>query len=118
MVRIRRGNVAKKRRKNVLRLTRGFCGAHSKLFRTANQQLMKGLKYSYKDRKQRKRIFRKLWIIRINAAIRPHGITYSQLIASLKKIKIALNRKLLAQLIIFDAPSFTKLINLTLSEKL
>lgn len=112
MVRIRRGNVAKKRRKNILRLSRGFRGAHSKLFRTANQQLMKGLKYSYRDRKQRKRVFRKLWIIRINAAIRPYGLTYSQLIAALKKVKIGLNRKLIAQLIIFDAPSFVKLVNL------
>jgi len=85
MVRIRRGNVAKKRRKKILKLTKGYRGAHSKLFRTANQQLMKGLKYSYRDRKNRKRLFRKLWIIRINAVVRSYGTNYSKFISHTKK---------------------------------
>ena len=100
MVRIRRGNVARKRRKKILKLTRGFQGAHSKLFRTANQQLMKGLKYSYRDRKRRKRLFRKLWIIRINAIVRAYGTNYSRFIAHLKKLQIGLNRKMLSQMAI------------------
>ena len=108
MVRIRRGNVAKKRRKKILKLTRGFQGAHSKLFRTANQQLMKGLRYSYQDRKKRKRLFRKLWIIRINATVRLYGTNYSRFISHLKKEKIGLNRKMLSQIAIIDRPTFIK----------
>jgi len=109
MVRIRRGNVAKKRRKKVLKLTKGFRGAHSKLFRTANQQLMKGLKYSYRDRKNRKRLFRKLWIIRINATVRAYGTNYSLFIAHLKRMRYGLNRKVLAQIAILDRPTFIKI---------
>jgi len=110
MVRIRRGNVAKKRRKNILKLARGFCGAHSKLFRTANQQFMKSLKYSYVVRKQRKRLFRRLWITRINATARLNGITYSQFISKLKQNKLCLNRKILAQLSIIDLTTFINII--------
>jgi len=110
MVRIRRGNVAKKRRKKILKLTRGFRGAHSKLFRTANQQLMKGLKYSYRDRKNRKRLFRKLWIIRINAVVRSYGTNYSLFISHLKKMKYGLNRKMLSQIAILDRSTFAKVI--------
>ena len=112
MVRIRRGNVARKRRKKILKLTRGFQGAHSKLFRTANQQLMKGLKYSYRDRKKRKRLFRKLWIIRINAIVRSYGTNYSRFIAHLKKLQIGLNRKMLSQMAILDLPTFVKVMNI------
>lgn len=112
MVRIRRGNVARKRRKKILKLTRGFQGAHSKLFRTANQQLMKGLKYSYRDRKRRKRLFRKLWIIRINAIVRAYGTNYSRFIAHLKKLQIGLNRKMLSQMAILDLPTFVKVMNI------
>ena len=108
MVRIRRGNIAKKRRKKVFKLTRGFRGAHSKLFRTANQQLMKGLRYSYRDRKRRKRVFRKLWIIRINATVRLYGTNYSRFISHLKKERIGLNRKMLSQIAIIARPTFLK----------
>jgi len=108
MVRIRRGNVAKKRRKKVLKLTRGFQGAHSKLFRIANQQLMKGLRYSYRDRKKRKRLFRKLWIIRINAIVRVYGTNYSKFIGQKKKKQYGLNRKMLSQLAILDLSTFLK----------
>jgi large subunit ribosomal protein L20 len=111
MVRIRRGNVAKKRRKKILKLTKGFQGAHSKLFLTANQQLMKSLKYSYRDRKNRKRLFRRLWIIRINATVRSYGTNYSRFIAHLKKMQYGLNRKMLSQMAILDRSTFLKVMS-------
>lgn len=111
MVRVKRGNVARKRRKKILSLASGFRGAHSVLFRIANQQVMKALRYSYVDRKQKKRIFRRIWISRINAAARFHGISYSQLINKLKQSKIDLNRKMLSQIAVLDAATFQSLIN-------
>ena len=110
MVRIRRGNVAKKRRKKILKFTRGSQGAHSKLFRTANQQYMKGLRYSYRDRKTRKRLFRKLWIIQINATARAYGTNYSLFMSHLKKMKFGINRKMLSQMAIFDLSTFVKVL--------
>ena len=111
MVRVKRGNVARKRRKKILSLASGYRGAHSILFRVANQQVMKALRYSYVGRKQKKRIFRKIWISRINSASRLHGISYSQLIHKLKKSNIDINRKMLAQIAILDASTFKSLIN-------
>ena len=110
MVRVKRGNVARKRRKKILTLANGYRGAHSILFRVANQQVMKALKYSYIGRKQKKRIFRKIWIIRINAASRVNNLSYSQLIHKFKKSKIDLNRKMLSQIAILDASTFNSLI--------
>lgn len=114
MVRVKRGNVARKRRKKILQLAKGYRGAHSRLFRIANQQVMKALRYSYVGRKQKKRFFRKLWITRINAASRYHNnlkvnsprLSYSHLISSFKKNQINLNRKMLAQLAILDPSTF------------
>jgi len=111
MVRVKRGNVAQKRRKRILQLAKGYRGTHSRLFRVANQQVMKALRYSYVGRKQKKRVFRKLWISRINASARQKDITYSQLISSFKRAKINLNRKMLAQLAVLDSSSFYKLID-------
>nr|ATN40719.1 ribosomal protein L20 [Gomphoneis minuta var. cassieae] len=111
MVRVKRGNVARKRRKKVLALASGYRGAHSVLFRVANQQVMKALRYSYVGRKQKKRIFRKIWISRINAASRLNGISYSQLINKLKKSNIDINRKILSQIAILDSSTFKSLIN-------
>lgn len=111
MVRIKRGNVARKRRKKILSLASGYRGAHSVLFRVANQQVMKALRYSYVGRKQKKRIFRRIWISRINAASRFNGITYSQVIHRFKKSNIDLNRKMLSQLAILDASTFNSLLN-------
>ena len=88
MVRVKRGNVARKRRKKILSLASGYRGAHSILFRVANQQVMKALRYSYIGRKQKKRIFRKIWISRINAASRLNGTSYSRLIHKFKKFFI------------------------------
>lgn len=110
MVRVKRGNVARKSRKKVLKLAKGFRGKHSKLFRIANQQVMKALRYSYVGRKQKKRVFRRLWITRINIASRAHGIAYNQLIHRLKVLNIAFNRKILSQIAIVDPMTFTRLI--------
>lgn len=111
MIRVKRGNVARKRRKKVLSIASGYKGAHSVLFRVANQQVMKALRYSYVGRKQKKRIFRKIWISRINASSRFNGISYSRLIHQFKKSNIDLNRKMLSQVAVLDAPTFKSLIN-------
>jgi large subunit ribosomal protein L20 len=111
MVRVKRGNVARKRRKKVLAIASGYRGAHSLLFRVANQQVMKALRYSYIGRKQKKRMFRRIWISRINAASRLNGISYSQLIHKFKKSKIDLNRKMLSQIAVLDASTFKSLVN-------
>ncbi|TVQ06891.1 MAG: 50S ribosomal protein L20 [Leptolyngbya sp. DLM2.Bin27] len=110
MARVKRGNVARKRRNKVLKLAKGFRGSHSKLFRTANQQVMKALRYAYRDRRNRKRDFRRLWITRINAAARAHGLSYSKLISQLKKADIDLNRKMLAQMAVLDPTGFAKVV--------
>ena len=107
MVRVKRGNVARNRRKKILKFAKGFKGAHSRLFRTANGQVMKALVYSYVGRKNRKRDFKKLWICRVNAAARNEGLTYSRLRHLLKKSSISLNLKMLAQLSVLDAPTFS-----------
>lgn len=113
MVRVKRGNVARKRRKKILSLASGYRGAHSVLFRVANQQVMKSLRYAYIGRKQKKRIFRKIWISRINASSRLNGISYSQLIHQFKRSNIDLNRKMLSQISILDASTFKSLIEVT-----
>ena len=112
MTRVKRGNVARKRRQKILKLAKGFRGSHSKLFRTANQQVMKALRNAYRDRKKRKRDFRRLWIVRVNAAARKQGMSYSQLMGSLKKANILLNRKMLAQMSILDPLGFAKVVEL------
>lgn len=115
MVRVKRGNVARKRRKKILQLAKGYRGAHSRLFRVANQQVMKALRYSYIGRKQKKRTFRKLWITRINAASKLNGLSYSRLINNFKKSNIDLNRKMLSQIAVLDNQTFNKLVTLSKS---
>ena len=110
MARVKRGNVARKRRKKILKMAKGYRGSHSKLFRTANQQVMKALRNAYRDRRRRKRDFRRLWIARINAAARLNGMSYSKLIGGLKKAEISLNRKMLAQLAVLDPETFAKVV--------
>lgn len=110
MVRVKRGNVARKRRKKILSLASGYRGAHSLLFRVANQQVMKALTYSYVGRKQKKRVFRRIWISRINATSRLHGVSYSRAINKIKIAEINLNRKMLSQIAILDPPTFKSLI--------
>jgi len=111
MVRVKRGNVARKRRNKILGIASGYRGAHSALFRVANQQVMKALRYSYVDRKKKKRVFRRIWISRINAASRLNGISYSKLIHKFKKSNIDLNRKMLSQIAVLDAFTFKALID-------
>lgn len=110
MPRIKRGTVARKRRKKILKLAKGYYGAKSKLFRVAKQQVMKSLSYAYRDRRQCKRDFRKLWIARINAAARNSGISYSRFINGLKKADVQINRKVLADLAVNDKAAFAQLV--------
>jgi large subunit ribosomal protein L20 len=110
MTRVKRGNVARKRRKKILKLAKGFRGGQSKLFRTANQRVMKALRNAYRDRRRRKRDFRRLWITRINAAARQQGISYSRLIGQMKKADIQINRKMLAQMAVLDPETFAKVV--------
>jgi large subunit ribosomal protein L20 len=111
MVRVKRGNVARNRRKKILKFAKGFHGAHSRLFRTANQQVMKSLLYSYVGRKRRKRDFKRLWLCRVNAAARIEGLTYSKLKSGLKQKSIDLNLKMLAQIALLDKRTFSAIIN-------
>ena len=112
MARVKRGTNARRRHKKVLKQAKGYYGAKSKLFRTANQAVMKSLNYSYIGRKQRKRDFRKLWITRINAAARANGMSYSKFINGLKKANIEINRKMLSEMAIHDEAGFTDLVEI------
>ena len=110
MSRVKRGNVARKRRNKILSLAKGFRGGNKNLFRTANQRVMKALCNAYRDRRRRKRDFRKLWIARINAAARINGINYSQLMNHLKSADIRINRKMLSQLALNEPKCFEKIV--------
>ena len=110
MVRVKRGNVAHKHRNKILKIAKGFKGANSRLFRTANGQVMKSLIYAYTGRKRRKRDFKRLWICRVNAAAHSHGLSYSKLRNALKKSSIELNLKMLAQIALLDKETFAFLV--------
>lgn len=110
MARIKRGVTARKRHKKILKLAKGYFGSKSKLFRPANEQVLKSLSYAYRDRKAKKRDFRKLWIARINAAARSNGMSYSKLINGLKQAGVEVNRKMLSELAINDEKAFTRLV--------
>ncbi|MDO9576475.1 MAG: 50S ribosomal protein L20 [Candidatus Cloacimonadales bacterium] len=103
---------AKNRKKKILKAAKGYVGARSKLYRTARQAVERGWGYAYRDRKVNKREFRKLWIIRINAAARMHDLTYSRLINGLKKAEVEIDRKVLAYLAFNDMEAFAKLCEL------
>ena len=109
MPRVKGGTVTRRRRNLVLKLAKGYYGAKSKLFKTAKQAVMKSYMYAYRDRRQKKRDFRKLWIARINAAARLNGLSYSKLMHGLKLAGIEMNRKMLADLAVNDAAAFTVL---------
>ncbi len=111
-MRIKRGYKARQRRKKVLKLAKGFRGGRSKLIRTAADAVDKALMYAYRDRRQRKRDFRRLWIARINAAARMNDITYSRFIHGLKKADVALDRKVLAELALSDPSGFAQIATL------
>lgn len=112
MARVKRGVTARKRHKKVLKQAKGYYGAKSKLFRPANQAVMKSLDYAYAGRKQRKRQFRQMWIARINAAARQNGMSYSTFISGLKKADIDINRKMLSEMAIHDPEGFTQLVEI------
>ncbi len=112
MTRVKGGTVAKNRRRKVLKQAKGYFGSKHRLFKTAQEQLFHSGEYAYRDRKQNKRNFRKLWITRINAACRANDISYSKFINGLTKAGIEVNRKMLSELAIDDAASFTNLVNI------
>ncbi|NLX61142.1 MAG: 50S ribosomal protein L20 [Tissierellia bacterium] len=112
MARVKSGVTARKRHKKVLKQAKGYYGAKSKLYRVANQAVMKSLNYAYAGRKQRKRQFRRLWISRINAAARANGMNYSTFINGLKKANIDINRKMLSEMAINDPEGFAKLVEI------
>ena len=111
MPRVKNSVSTRRRRKKIIKLAKGYYGSKSKLFKLANQQVMKSLSYAYRDRKARKRDFRKLWIARINAAARNNGISYSQFMGGLKKAGVEINRKMLADMAVNDPGAFSKLVD-------
>ncbi len=110
MARVKGAMVTKKKHKKILKLAKGYRGAKSKLFRTANEAVMKSLKYAYIGRKQKKRDFRRLWIARISAAAKMNGMNYSTFMNGLKKANIEINRKMLSEIAIADPAAFTALV--------
>ena len=110
MPRVKRGVTARARHKKVLALAKGFRGRRNNVYRVAKQAVMRAGPYAYRDRRTRKRVFRALWITRINAAAREHGISYSRFIAGLNKSAIGLDRKVLAELAVNDKPAFAAIV--------
>lgn len=110
MARVKRGVIAHRRHKKILKLAKGYYGARSRVFRVAKQAVTKAGQYAYRDRRQRKRQFRSLWITRINAQSRVNGMTYSQFIAGLKRAQIQLDRRVLADLAVHDKPAFAAVV--------
>ena len=116
MPRVKRGVASRKRRNRILRQAKGYYGARSKLFKTAREAVERGWIYAYRDRKQRKRMFRRLWIARINAAARGHEMSYSRLIHGLGVAGVEIDRKILAQLALTDPQAFGELVDLAKSQ--
>lgn len=106
MPRVKRGVTAKARHKKILKQAKGYYGARSRVYRVAKQAVIKAGQYAYRDRRQRKRQFRALWIVRINAQARECGMTYSRLMDGLRKAAIELDRKVLSDMAVFDKPAF------------
>lgn len=115
MSRVKRGYKARRRRKKILKLAKGYWGLKSKIYRRAHEAVMKALVYSYRDRRNRKRDFRALWIARINAGARQHGINYSRLIKGLKDHQVELDRKILADLAVREPQHFARIVELVRS---
>ena len=110
MSRVKRSVPARKRRRRILKLAKGYSGSRHRLFRTAREAVERGWRYAYRDRKQRKRQFRSLWITRINAAVREHDVSYSQFIFGLEKAGVEIDRKNLADLAVSDPETFGQLV--------
>ncbi len=116
-MRVKRGNVLRKRHKKILKLAKGFIGARSRIFKVANIAVMKKLKYQYRDRRNLKRNMRSLWIVRINAAVREYDLSYSKFMNLLKKADIQVNRKMLAELAVNEPDAFKVLVDSALEAK-
>ena len=116
-MRVKRGNVLRKRHKKILKLAKGFLGARSRIFKVANIAVMKKLKYQYRDRRVLKRNMRSLWIVRINAAVRELGLSYSKFMNMLKKADIQVNRKMLAELAVNEPEAFEVLVETVKASK-
>ena len=112
MARVKTAKITRRRHKKVLKQAKGYYGAKHYRFRNANQAVLKSLSYAYVGRKDRKSDFRKLWIARINAAARMNGMTYSKLIAGLKKANVTINRKMLAEIAVTDEKAFTEIVDI------
>ena len=110
MARVKGGTVTRKRRKKVLKLAKGYYGSKHTLFKSAKEQVMNSYYYAFRDRRQKKRDFRKLWIARINAAARQNGLSYSKFINGLKKASVEIDRKILADIAVFDKVAFAALV--------
>jgi len=111
MPRVKRGVTARARHKKVLDQAKGYRGRRSKVYRIAKQAVMRAGQYAYRDRRNKKRVFRALWITRINAAAREHGVTYSVFMNGLKRASIELDRKVLADMAVMDKPAFAAIVN-------
>jgi large subunit ribosomal protein L20 len=110
MPRVKRGVTARARHKKVLELAKGYRGRRKNVYRIAKQAVMKAGQYAYRDRRNRKRVFRRLWIARINAAARSHGVTYSRFMAGIKKAAIEIDRKVLADMAVNDPAAFGSIV--------
>jgi len=117
MPRVKRSISAKKKRRNILKLAKGYFGARSRLYRTATEAVDRAMKYAYRDRRTRKRDFRRLWIIRINAAARINNVTYSRLIDGMKKTGVEIDRKILADLAVNDPLGFSKVVSVAMGKQ-
>ena len=116
MTRVKRGTVKNRRHKKVLKEARGYTGSKSRTFKSAKQQVMKSMSYSYRDRKNNKRNFRRLWITRINAAARLNGLSYNEFINGLKKASVDINRKMLSEIAVSDPDAFRQLTEIAKKE--
>ena len=117
MTRVKTSVTTRAKRKKYLDKAEGYFGSKHRLFKTAKEQVMRSERYAYRDRKQKKRDFRKLWIVRINAECRENGISYSKFISGLNKAGVEVNRKMLSELAIYDKEAFKELVNVAKAEK-
>jgi large subunit ribosomal protein L20 len=117
VARVKGGTITRQRHKKILKLAKGYRGSKSRIFRTANQQVLKSLAYAYRDRRNKKRDFRRLWISRINAAARMNGLSYSAFISGLKRAGVNINRKVLADLAVHDNQAFQELVGIAKASK-
>jgi len=116
MPRVKRGFKARRRRNKTLKMAKGYRGARSRLYKTATEAVDRALKYAYRDRRVRKREMRGLWIVRISAAVKLHGLSYSRFIGAMKKANIALDRKVLSEMAIHDPHRYAQLIKMVAQE--